>query len=755
MSSLTTFFKRPRSKSEKGKTPPKIIFGDLSSAYASIAQKSNPSSPNLPLQPPRLEVSPSASFLRQQSPEIVPASHLPGDLLLSKDYGASLSKTESDEASALPDPFSSGNEHRRAVQTLELEKNVLNGYFGVKDDDNIRPLSKSDEFASSGEGKTLSACQYLELEKGQLEACSKLSGITKIEMDGTQPLNRTGTIRSLSKRHSYGQVASNDEIRSHRGSRVEADFAGRHESNVGRAVRMRSVEEVEWSPRSSLEAYMTQPANVHGPAGISPPAAVPLTHIPRGKHIPRYGRLPNFSSSKQQVSRFSQSYGDTEQLLEHPLPRFPRVQSQGDGFYKVLVDFAKELPSSSSHGNSSKSFATFSIEDTNGNPITRPVSQGEFQQLENVISSHLRRESQASNVAASHSFVHVGQISFEFSEASEADPGPGSSQTTASSEVESNIDYSVIQPALRTRNGTPPLLYGESNATKKDADWETVAESNCPTSSFADHSDTASRSPEMGSLFMNPGKIIKHPAHPRYNHSWSLQQDTRSGAYVLTPQYKQSRGSSFPNFNGVVVPEERTAATEYSHPAPLLNRHAHPFTCPPPALLRVPSIPTKNPSRSLKRSVPAESIELLPIKGAAYTTQSTSQAADKTASETMTTPAPGDLLAVAPRSTQRKCRVGGAPRYKRPCLDVGPDVEALNTKKRRIARYYLAACGVMPVLLLPFILGWLDVIIRIHTSGQYRAFPVRDKRTATMVLIAWVVVFVCVAPAMAIVFTGY
>lgn len=100
---------------------------------------------------------------------------------------------------------------------------------------------------------------------------------------------------------------------------------------------------------------------------------------------------------------------------------------------------------------------------SNGTRITRIVLQGEFQHLEKEASSNLRRKNQASSVALGSGLIYIGQLSLHFPQGFKADCGTASSQTPESSELESDIDSSLIQPALRTRNGTLPLLFGGSS----------------------------------------------------------------------------------------------------------------------------------------------------------------------------------------------------------------------------------------------------------------------------------------------------
>ena len=113
------------------------------------------------------------------------------------------------------------------------------------------------------------------------------------------------------------------------------------------------------------------------------------------------------------------------------------------------------------------------------------------------------------------------------------DSGPGRSQTTsAESDVDANWETGSVRVPLRTRNGTPPLLFGSFDCSRCENDWETVRESNEVASSLADVSDSEGRSPLKGFPSLRPAEMLRRPQHPRYDHSWDLQQDIRSGAFV-------------------------------------------------------------------------------------------------------------------------------------------------------------------------------------------------------------------------------
>ncbi|KAL8795055.1 MAG: hypothetical protein Q9182_007567 [Xanthomendoza sp. 2 TL-2023] len=207
------------------------------------------------------------------------------------------------------------------------------------------------------------------------------------------------------------------------------------------------------------------------------------------------------------------------------------------------------------------------------------LRSGEFQFLDRVISSHLRRESRMSDDTAAASLVHLGQISLRFPDpSSEANLGPRISQSASSaSEIQVNWETSYVQVPNRTRNGTPPLLFGALNRPKNDADWEIVGNGNEITR-IADIWESTSGRP-FGTLpLIPPGKALRHPAHPRYTYFWDLQQDLRSGAFVLIPCYEKLYGvSSFSNQNALKPLTLRGAQNNYSHPTLLTSSHRHPL----------------------------------------------------------------------------------------------------------------------------------------------------------------------------------
>lgn len=582
MSSLTNMFKRSRSKSNKLTTPPRIVFGDLNSAYQSIAQRTSPHTPgggpkfhgnpsgpaevisaSMPEQSPQSEASPSETLLRSPPSNTIRISHLSGDLFLPRDFDSpKLSKSP-----LIMDPFDPSHQRRTSFTTLEVTKNMLDGYFGVSSSDHVRARQEQDQ--SGPETKVLAASDYPELEQAQLKACSVLIGAEEPHQDNSSDVGRSGIVQDVSKRHPYGRVNTNENIKS---------IHGLHEVDISKHEQQDEVQQVEWTPRSSMEAGAASHLSAPGQ-----PPSVSLPQTPQRQEPVRY-RHGDLTSPSKEGSNSSESYGNTQRLLQLSLPQLPEAPVPRKDLYHQLLHFAREGLSSSSQGNSSTSFAEFCIEEAHGAQITRPISQGEFQDLQRTISEHRRRESHMSDEVRSASLVRVGQISFRFPDtSSEVDLGPGSSQTASSkSEVEVNWATGSVRIPERTRNGTPPLLFGSLNGARNDNDWETVGESNGMTSSIADVSDSVSGSLPRTFPSLPPGQVLKHPAHPRYNHSWDLQQDTRSGAFVLTPRYQQlPAGSSFPNQNALEPLSLRAGPNSYSHPTPLTVSHDNPFVTPP------------------------------------------------------------------------------------------------------------------------------------------------------------------------------
>ncbi|KAL8713381.1 MAG: hypothetical protein Q9220_002580 [cf. Caloplaca sp. 1 TL-2023] len=605
MSSLTKIFGRPRSKSEKPQTPPKKVFGDLNAAYASIAQKPSSTtskedqqmnamyaSPDemkttsSPLQSPQSECSPSATLLKHRKPEGFRASHLSSDLALPKYFGSE----PAIKVQQTWDPISTPNKLRASFTMVDFRSQDLDEYFGTATG-NISPQTYAHEEygQSQHEASMTFSKQSPGLEEAKRDAHPKPSGAPKAVPDENNILERCGTVQSLATCHNYGQIGTNDDIHSVHGAHSVTDEKEEKETrNTLGVMQQDTIEEVEWTPRSSAEAR-TPASSYQRVSGPPPPFALPQTPKQKG---PCQGAFA--SSGSEAASRSIQSYGDTRKLLELSLPQFPHAAPDRDDFLQGLIDFAH---SSSSHESSNHSFAKLSIEAPHRGVVTRPVTQGEFQSLETAINSHLVRENQANYDRSEGNLVHVGQISLRFSHDPEASKGPGSSQTvlSATSDVETDRDIHTNATPPRTRNGTPPLLFGNHSRAKNDGDWETVGDTNDMASSIADYSDSASRSLPKESLSLTNRPVMKLPSHPRYNHSWDLQQDLRNGSYVLTPRYEISRGALVPIHTTLDTLLQRTDENNYSHPTPLNAYHDHPFTAPAPQIAPAENASTYEP----------------------------------------------------------------------------------------------------------------------------------------------------------------
>ena len=106
-------------------------------------------------------------------------------------------------------------------------------------------------------------------------------------------------------------------------------------------------------------------------------------------------------------------------------------------------------------------------------------------------------------------------------------------------------------------------------------------------SSLADNSDSGDLSQTVGSqqsaTDLGKDGPMTHPAHPRYNHSWSLLKNLQTGSYAMVPDYISREGSRLPN-NTNSQPRSFTnpgSSPHYQHPKPLLKGHPHPLSSSP------------------------------------------------------------------------------------------------------------------------------------------------------------------------------
>ena len=221
--------------------------------------------------------------------------------------------------------------------------------------------------------------------------------------------------------------------------------------------------------------------------------------------------------------------------------------------------------------------ATVTLVSQQGPVRSRPMSQAEIVDLEQQIRRHLRNPS---------------PLSIEYIGESDMDPNAAFAASRSSSSTSFGTFHlrrygHTVEEAIRgaephnlgnnietarTRTGTPPLLFG-SNALvdprvppvpSSDHDWETedgVSRHNTQAtyvqggvSSFADYSSSSS---EMRTRGLPPGgRVLQHPAHPRYLHTWNMVRDARTGQSLFL-QEDGAAMSSFPYQNALTPPVMR------------------------------------------------------------------------------------------------------------------------------------------------------------------------------------------------------
>lgn len=227
-----------------------------------------------------------------------------------------------------------------------------------------------------------------------------------------------------------------------------------------------------------------------------------------------------------------------------------------------------------------------------------------------------------------------GPIFLEDSEGFEdqtLEPGPGRSQSSSTRRTENSDSFqdpgSYAVSIQRTRNGTPPLLFGNrpinheptthvvarngrlasaarSAGLRSDGrlakvigrdelDWESAEETKSSSdrgvrtvmnsvglgSSIADVSDGASV------RVVTSGRLKVHPPHPRYQHSFATLRDSSDDELIKVPSTLER--TAFP-YRNTSQPVESSA---YQHPVRLSKVHAHPFGTVPPAL--APALPVE------------------------------------------------------------------------------------------------------------------------------------------------------------------
>ena len=365
-----------------------------------------------------------------------------------------------------------------------------------------------------------------------------------------------------------------------------------------------------WSPPNSIYTPSVNNAertlqNPNVVTNFAPPTAPPSGPLP---DLPLHN-VPDFlDPGPSQVSLPSTSSADStlERLLaEHRVSSASHVHSPEVGSL------------------SARSFAQVSLLATNGSMHSRQLSARETSIFESEVIDRLRGSGILGT--SENRYIPQGRLSIEYLESGEnevGDPGPGSLQSSSS--------VSAVRPGI-VRSGTPPLLFGsraigtglshyeqENDLADNDQDWETDAGSNARSrrkledveatagtgSSIADVSDSSNVS---ALRTVATGQVLVHPAHPRYQHSWTLLQDAQVGNLVLTPEYTGT--GVFPDRNN-----------QYQHPTRLSPGHDNPFSISPP-LIRpspraaynlgetAPPLPPRNPRRLRSRNATGDAPE--------------------------------------------------------------------------------------------------------------------------------------------------
>ncbi|KAL8832776.1 MAG: hypothetical protein Q9191_000048 [Dirinaria sp. TL-2023a] len=215
--------------------------------------------------------------------------------------------------------------------------------------------------------------------------------------------------------------------------------------------------------------------------------------------------------------------------------------------------------------------ATVTLVSQPGPVRSRPMSQAEIMDLEHQIRRHLRSPSPLSNEYVGESNVDPNTAFGASRSSSSTSFGTfhlrryGHTVEEAIRRAEPQIPYGGIE-TVRTRTGTPPLLFG-SNAipdsrvfpvASSEHDWETedgVSRHNTQVthvqggvSSFADYSSSSS---EMRARGLPPGgRVLQYPPHPRYLHTWNMMRDARTGQILFLPE-DRAVTSQFPYQNAL------------------------------------------------------------------------------------------------------------------------------------------------------------------------------------------------------------
>ena len=397
-----------------------------------------------------------------------------------------------------------------------------------------------------------------------------------------------------------------------------------------------SLAKYMWSPRGSLDAGSVFSADVEAnpyvhsctPQGPAGPPSTPLPQLPsQGFQNNDRQAHRDISTTTEQYSHSSESYGNTRNLLRLPQPGVPSSQ------------------------NSARSFARLSIMDPEGSVHSRSLSEVETRELEDDIKAHLPPIGEANMLEEhihnrdryKHGQHHTGSLSISYlrSEIQAGERGPDSSQEStlfglqmhapregnrgeASSGREGQPDFydDGHSPSL-VRSGTPPLLFGrralssnnhdipesipsavrsngrlvqylaaaglrgdnrltEADAEDEDGDWETETGNGAFSrqfvqaamahgeigSSYADNSDSGSLTQPKLIQASSAEHIVQYSPHARYSQNWTLLHDQESGNMVLAPDPQALTSAA-------------TNRSSYHHPSPLSKEHNHPLQCSP------------------------------------------------------------------------------------------------------------------------------------------------------------------------------
>ena len=138
---------------------------------------------------------------------------------------------------------------------------------------------------------------------------------------------------------------------------------------------------------------------------------------------------------------------------------------------------------------------------------------------------------------------------------------------------------------------------GRALAASPDQDWLTETDAktsredtrvthihSATGSSLANNSDSGdlSSTSQDGHPITDVGKgdSMRHPSHPRYNHSWALLKNQQTGSLAIFPDYVSREGKRLPNAMNVSQARSFTTpgpSPHYQHPKPLPKEHPNPL----------------------------------------------------------------------------------------------------------------------------------------------------------------------------------